>query len=127
MAWQGLLGIPVIFAVAWALGTRERRIPWRIVVGGLGLQVALAVLLLWLPPAREVFSAVTVVVENLQKATLAGTSFVFGYVGGFKNNSTAETGDCRLQGIFAITQEPDSPGTLLACQNAGFQPTIRNL
>jgi CNT family concentrative nucleoside transporter len=82
MAWQGLLGIPVILAVAWVLGERQRRIPWRIVGGGLGLQVALAVLLLWLPLARELFSAATVVVDSLQTATRAGTSFVFGYVGG---------------------------------------------
>jgi CNT family concentrative nucleoside transporter len=82
MEWQGLLGIPVIVAVAWGLGERPRRIPWRIVVGGLGLQVALAVLLLWLPPARELFGAATVAVESLQTATRAGTSFVFGYLGG---------------------------------------------
>jgi len=82
MAWQGLLGIPAIVAFAWVLGERPRRIPWRIVVGGLGLQIVLAVVLLRLPPARELFSAATVVVESLQTATRAGTAFVFGYVGG---------------------------------------------
>ena len=82
MAWQGLLGVPVLLAVAWALGERERRIPWRIVGGGLGLQVALAVVLLWLPQARQLFAAASGIVESLQAATRAGTSFVFGYLGG---------------------------------------------
>lgn len=49
---------------------------------GLGLQIALALLLLKLPAVREVFLALNDMVTTLQQATLAGTALVFGYAGG---------------------------------------------
>ncbi|MBL8585094.1 MAG: nucleoside:proton symporter [Bradyrhizobiaceae bacterium] len=82
MVGQGLIGIIVILALAWVAGERRKKIAWRIVGGGLGLQVALAVVLIWLPPTRGILSGARVVVDGLQAATRAGTSFVFGYLGG---------------------------------------------
>jgi CNT family concentrative nucleoside transporter len=52
------------------------------VVAGLALQLALALLLLKLPPVRDLFLALNGVVQGLQQATAAGTSFVLGYLGG---------------------------------------------
>ena len=82
MAWQGLVGIPVILGMAWLLGDRDRRLPWRAIFGGLSFQTVLAVTLLELPLARRLFSTAAAVVDSLQNATRAGTSFVFGYLGG---------------------------------------------
>ena len=56
----------------------------RTVAAGLVLQLVLAVLLLKLPPVRDAFLVLNRVVAALQEATAAGTSFVFGYLGGGK-------------------------------------------
>jgi len=79
---QAALGLGVIIAVAWALSENRRAFPLRTVISGLALQIALALLLLKVPPARAVLFSLNGVVDALTAATRAGTSFVFGYVGG---------------------------------------------
>lgn len=82
MAWQGLLGVVALAAMAWAASEDRRAVPWRTIAGALGLQFALAGLLLHVPAFKAAFLALNALVVALQRATLAGTSFVFGYVGG---------------------------------------------
>ena len=79
---QSALGIVVILGVAWALSEDRRAFPVRTVLVGLGLQFALAMLLLKVPVARNALFSLNGVVDALMAATKAGTSFVFGYVGG---------------------------------------------
>ncbi|RAU23081.1 nucleoside:proton symporter [Paramagnetospirillum kuznetsovii] len=79
---QSLLGIIALVAVAIALSEDRRRVSWRVVAAGLGVQILLALLLLKVPAAKTLFLALNHAVEALQSATRAGTSFVFGYVGG---------------------------------------------
>ncbi|KAA6185778.1 nucleoside:proton symporter [Thiohalocapsa marina] len=79
---HGLFGITVLLGFAWLLSEDRRRISLRLIIGGLALQIMLALLLLKLPAAPELFGAVNQVVLALQRATEAGTSFVFGYLGG---------------------------------------------
>jgi len=79
---QSALGICVIIALAWALSENRRVFPWRAVVGGLALQATLALLLLKVPLAQRALLALNGVVGALTTATRAGTSFVFGVVGG---------------------------------------------
>ncbi len=49
---------------------------------GLALTVALAVLMLKVPQVVVAFAAINRAVDAVASATRAGTSFVFGYVGG---------------------------------------------
>jgi CNT family concentrative nucleoside transporter len=79
---RGLLGLAALLAVAWALSEDRRRIPWRTVIAGIALQWALALLLLFFPPANAVIFVLNDGATALQSATQAGTSFVFGYLGG---------------------------------------------
>lgn len=79
---HGTLGITALMLIAWLFSEDRRSISVRIVLGGLGLQLALAALLLGVPQARSIFIAINGVVEGLQLATDAGTGFVFGYLGG---------------------------------------------
>jgi CNT family concentrative nucleoside transporter len=86
MAPQGLLGVAALLVLAWALGEdraaaftpRQRRL----LLAGLALLFGLALLLLRLPPVKDALLALNLVVVALDKATEAGTSFVFGYIGG---------------------------------------------
>ncbi len=78
----GLLGIAVLLGLAWLLSENRRGIRLRTVVGGLGLQLALALVLLRFSPARSAMLGLNRAVDALQSATDAGTGFVFGYLGG---------------------------------------------
>jgi CNT family concentrative nucleoside transporter len=79
---QSALGIVVIIAIAWALSEDRKAFNWRMVAGTLLLQAAIALLLLKAPVARELLLALNGVVTAISTATTAGTSFVFGYMGG---------------------------------------------
>ena len=81
-ALQGIFGYVVFMALAWAISESRRDIPWHTVVGGVLLQVALAVIILKLPGAQAVFAAMNDALLALEKATRAGTGMVFGYLGG---------------------------------------------
>lgn len=81
-ALQSILGLIALFLIAWALSENRRFVPWRIVIPGVILQVVLALLLLKAPPLKQVFLALNDALLALEKATQAGTAFVFGYLGG---------------------------------------------
>jgi len=92
MTGQGILGVIAIIGLAWALGRLRRPsplpasslppFPWRVVLAGLGLQAALALLLLHWDPAKALFLAANKVVLALLRAAQEGTMVVFGYLGG---------------------------------------------
>ena len=79
---QSAFGVLALLAFAWAISESRRDVAWRRVGIGLLLSVALAALFLKLPPVRTAFAAVNGAVAALADATRAGTSFVFGYIGG---------------------------------------------
>ncbi len=79
---QGIFGLACLLGVALLFSENRRAIPWRVVVAGIGLQVALAVLLLKFPPAGAFMATLAAGVGALDRASEEGTSFVFGYLGG---------------------------------------------
>ncbi|CAA7621617.1 NupC/NupG family nucleoside CNT transporter [Magnetospirillum sp. UT-4] len=79
---HSLVGLAGLVAIAVLLSEDRRRVSWRLLAAGLGGQVLVAALLLKVPAAKAVFMGLNHLVEALQAATRAGTSFVFGYVGG---------------------------------------------
>jgi CNT family concentrative nucleoside transporter len=74
----GLLGLVVLFLVAWLLSTHRRRFPWRLVLASVAMQFALAWILLTVPPAVRALDAVARGVTAVISAAGAGASFVFG-------------------------------------------------
>ena len=79
---QGLLGLVALLLLAWALSENRWRVPIRTVVAGIVLQWALAILFVKFPLAASFFLLLNQGVDALQRATDAGTGFVFGYLGG---------------------------------------------
>jgi len=75
-------GLVAILALAWALSEDRRRASLRGAAVGVAVQIALAALLLRLPPLKAAFAAFNDAVLALQRATEAGSSFVFGWLGG---------------------------------------------
>jgi concentrative nucleoside transporter, CNT family len=74
----GLLGL---LLVAWLLSENRWQVPLQVVIGGVALQIALALLFIKFPPATAVFLLLNEGVAALQTATDAGTALVFGYLG----------------------------------------------
>ncbi len=79
---QSALGVVAILAIAFLISENRRAVPWRPVGVGLAITIALAVLMLKVPQVEIAFAAITDAVDAIASATRAGTSFVFGYVGG---------------------------------------------
>ncbi len=79
---HGMLGITTLLAAAWLLSENRRIFPWRTVLSGLFLQTAIALLMLRASFFREIFLGLNSFVMTFQEATQAGTTFVFGYLGG---------------------------------------------
>jgi CNT family concentrative nucleoside transporter len=70
-------GLVLLAGLAWACGDR-RRVPWRVVAWGAGLQLALGALLLRTEVGRGFFVATNDAVNGLVHFTDAGTRFMFG-------------------------------------------------
>jgi CNT family concentrative nucleoside transporter len=79
---HSLAGISGLLALAWLAGENRRGVPWRAVAGGLAVQMALAVLFLKVEFLKKAFLRLNDALLVLEKATQAGTSLVFGYLGG---------------------------------------------
>lgn len=82
LSLQSAFGLAVIVAMAWAISERRRAFSVGQVAVGIGLQIAIALLLLKIPATRAGLLALNGAVDALTEATRAGTGFVFGYVGG---------------------------------------------
>lgn len=79
---RGLTGILVLLAIAYLFCEDRRGIRWRVVAGGVLLQAALAVLFLKVPALILVLNWLNKGTIALQTATDAGSTLVFGFLGG---------------------------------------------
>jgi concentrative nucleoside transporter, CNT family len=82
----GLLGIGLIIALAYALSHNRKRINWRTVAWGLGLQLLFAIFVLRVPFGTELFRHLCDAITAILHFSYAGSSFVFGELG--KPNSS---------------------------------------
>jgi CNT family concentrative nucleoside transporter len=79
---RALLGVVAFLGLGWLLSENKRALPWRPVLVGLACQITLALLLTKVPAITAGFAAATHAVDALQAASRAGSSFMFGYLGG---------------------------------------------
>lgn len=77
-----LLGIGTILALAFLCSEDRRRIRWRTVISGIGLQLGFALLLIGIPATGRALFVLNDAADALHRATEVGTSFVFGYLAG---------------------------------------------
>jgi len=79
---QSALGIVALISFAWLISENRRAVSWKCVAIGLAITFVLALIFLKIPPVRAAFAYANNAVDAIAAATRAGTSFVFGYVGG---------------------------------------------
>ena len=82
MIFQSISGLLIFAAVAWLMGENRKQAKLKVAVIGIVLQLIVGLILLKLPIFREFFLLLNRLVLSLEEATSAGTSFVFGYLGG---------------------------------------------
>ncbi len=74
-----MLGVLLLLGIALWMSSDRRRVRWRIVVGGIGLQFALAVLVLRVSIVRGFFDHIAAGAKKLMSFTDYGAEFVFGH------------------------------------------------
>src|SRR4051812_27852537 len=79
---HALAGMIGLVALAWAMSEGRRDVPWRAVGAGIVLELTLALVCLKLPGVKTAFMKLNDALLVLERATEAGTSLVFGYLGG---------------------------------------------
>ena len=79
---HALLGLVAFPLLAWLLGERRRAVSARTALLGLGVQLALAAVLLRAPGVAEVLLWLNGGVLLLEEATAEGARFLFGYLAG---------------------------------------------
>ncbi len=81
-AIQGAAGLIAFTALAWGLSEKRNKVSFRLIASGIGVQLLVGLILLKVPAFQQLFLALNSVVLALQDSTQAGTSLVFGYLGG---------------------------------------------
>jgi concentrative nucleoside transporter, CNT family len=79
---QSLFGLITILLIAYAFSEQRKAILFTPIIVAISIHITLAVIFLKLPIFKEIFLWLNQVVLVLDTATTAGTSFVFGYLGG---------------------------------------------
>lgn len=75
---RGILGMAVLIIVCYLLSANRKKIDWRMVSIGIGLQVVLAVLLLKVPFVNKMFDWIADKFAKLLQFSAAGAEFIFG-------------------------------------------------
>ena len=82
MKIQSFIGLFVLAALAWIISENRKQVSWKGALAGILVQLVFAGILLKVPISQNIFLALNKLVISLEEATKAGTSFVFGYLGG---------------------------------------------
>jgi concentrative nucleoside transporter, CNT family len=79
---QSLAGVVLIIALCWLFSENRRRFPFLLVIGAVGVQVALVLALFGVPAIRAGLTSFGAVFDGLAKSTQTGVAFVFGFLSG---------------------------------------------
>ena len=71
-------GIFLLLAFAWVLSADRRRMNWRVIVWGVGMQLVFGALVFWLPAGTRVLRFVSEAVVKVLGCATAGSRFLFG-------------------------------------------------
>lgn len=82
MSVQSIAGLVVFACIAWLISENRTKVSIKIIVAGIAIQLAVGFILLKLPVFRDFFISLNRLVLSLEESTAAGTSMVFGYLGG---------------------------------------------
>jgi len=76
--FTGLIGVVLIFGIAFLLSNNRKAINYRLVLSGIAIQLALAVFILKIPLGKTIFAYLGAGVTKILNFSQAGAAFVFG-------------------------------------------------
>ncbi len=79
---QSALGLIVFVLIAWLVSEKRRAVRLRTILAGIVLQLAVGFVFLKIAVVKDAFLSLNRLVMALDTATTAGTTFVFGFLGG---------------------------------------------
>ncbi|MBN1780433.1 nucleoside transporter [bacterium] len=71
-------GIFILMGLAWIFSANRKKMNWRLIFWGVGLQMIFAAFIFWLPAGRQFFLGINQGVVKILDSAMAGTEFVFG-------------------------------------------------
>lgn len=87
--FTGLIGVVLIFGIAFLMSNNRKAINYRLVLSGLAIQVALAIFILKIPLGKTIFAWLGDAITKILNFSQAGASFVFGPLVNTANMSRA--------------------------------------
>ena len=82
MIIQSMAGLFVFSGIAWLISENRTQVKVKLVIAGIAIQLVIGFILLKLPVFRSFFISLNHLVLSLEASSKAGTSMVFGYLGG---------------------------------------------
>lgn len=76
--FTGIIGVALIFGIAFLMSNNRKAINYRVVLSGLAVQLLLALFILKVPLGKTIFSWLGDVITKILNFSQAGASFVFG-------------------------------------------------
>lgn len=104
--FQGFIGVCIIFLTVFLLSENRQKIQWRIVAQGFIVQCTIMLLITFVPAIKSGIQSASSIVMLLKDATHAGTSFVFGYLGGGEAPFMLKDGTTNSLFVFAFQALP---------------------
>jgi CNT family concentrative nucleoside transporter len=109
---RSLVGLFALTLIAWLLSMDRRRVPWRVVIWGISLQLVFALFILKTPAGARVFDTMNTVVVALLGFTVDGARFVFGNL--VDNNVPIGTGGPGNGAFTAVPGQVANTGSYFA-------------
>ncbi len=98
--FTGLIGIALIFGIAFLFSNNRKAINYRLVLSGIGLQIFIAVLVLKVPPVTRFFQFLGKGMQKIEQFAKEGANFVYGGI--VTNNYKGEHVDYSSPEIFVF-------------------------
>jgi len=74
----GFFGLAVLISIAFGLSSNRKKVDWKLVISGIGLQLFFAILVILVPGGREFFEALSRIFVTIIGFAMEGSAFIFG-------------------------------------------------
>ncbi len=101
--FTGLIGIAVIFGIAFLLSNNRKAINYRLVLSGVGLQLLIALLVLKVPPVTRFFALLGRGMGKIEHFATQGASFVYGGIMIDSHDGTSKSFGAPHTFVFAFS------------------------
>jgi CNT family concentrative nucleoside transporter len=74
----GFFGLAVLISIAFGLSSNRKKVDWKLVISGIGLQLFFAILVILVPGGRQFFEALSRIFVTIIGFAMEGSAFIFG-------------------------------------------------